>query len=368
MQPEQGWAGAQRLLCTRLDSLEGLLLTTPALRALKEAHPRRSITLLTTPSAARAAPLLDMVDETLVHDGPGGSIDMDESLLLRLRAGGFDGAVIFNNFQQDPLPAARLISRAGIPRRLGQAPEDLHRLLTDWIQESDQAGRPTLRHEVRRQLDLVRALGDYPANDFLSLNLAPESVGLAVGLLYELGLDMNRPWLVLHPGASESARRYPAPHFAQAAEELASAHGFQILFTGSGPETELVEEIRGRMHSRTFSLSGQLDLQTLSAVIFLAPLLISNNNAPVHLAAALQTPVVDLYALTHPQQTPWKVPHRTLFFDVPCKFCYSRDCPLGHQDCLRRVAPGRVVQAVLELIKESSSMEELKRLSAQFML
>jgi ADP-heptose:LPS heptosyltransferase len=63
------------------------------------------------------------------------------------------------------------------------------------------------------------------------------------------------------------------------------------------------------------------------------------------------TPVVDLYALTNPQHTPWAVPHRVLFHDVPCKYCYKSVCPEGHGNCLALVDPADVVHAALELLK-----------------
>jgi ADP-heptose:LPS heptosyltransferase len=79
---------------------------------------------------------------------------------------------------------------------------------------------------------------------------------------------------------------------------------------------------------------------------------ITNNTGLVHVAAAVDTPVVDLYALTNPQHTPWLVPHRVLSHDVPCKYCYKSVCPLEHHDCLRRIAPADVVSAALELREE----------------
>jgi ADP-heptose:LPS heptosyltransferase len=84
-----------------------------------------------------------------------------------------------------------------------------------------------------------------------------------------------------------------------------------------------------------------------------APLLLCNNSGPVHVAAAVGTPVVDLYALTNPQHTPWAVPHRVLFHDVPCKYCYKSFCPEGHHDCLRLVPPATVVEAALSLLPAS---------------
>jgi ADP-heptose:LPS heptosyltransferase len=70
----------------------------------------------------------------------------------------------------------------------------------------------------------------------------------------------------------------------------------------------------------------------------------------VHIAAALGTPVVDLYALTNPQHTPWRVPSRVLSHDVPCRNCLKSACPQGHHDCLRGVEPAAVVSAAVALL------------------
>jgi ADP-heptose:LPS heptosyltransferase len=79
---------------------------------------------------------------------------------------------------------------------------------------------------------------------------------------------------------------------------------------------------------------------------------LSNNTSAVHLASALGTPVVDLYAQTNPQHTPWNVPHRVLFHPVECRNCFKSVCPEGHHDCLMKVPPKAVVEAVLELWEE----------------
>jgi ADP-heptose:LPS heptosyltransferase len=76
---------------------------------------------------------------------------------------------------------------------------------------------------------------------------------------------------------------------------------------------------------------------------------LTNNTGPAHIAAAVGTPVVDLYALTNPQHTPWHVPSRVLFHDVPCRNCFSSVCREEHHRCLRGVAPADVAAAVLDL-------------------
>jgi ADP-heptose:LPS heptosyltransferase len=93
-------------------------------------------------------------------------------------------------------------------------------------------------------------------------------------------------------------------------------------------------------------------LEVLAAVIEAAPLLVANNTGPVHVAAAVGTPVVDLYALTNPQHTPWEVPSRVLYADVPCRMCYKSVCPHGHQRCLADVPAAAVADAACELLEE----------------
>jgi ADP-heptose:LPS heptosyltransferase len=98
------------------------------------------------------------------------------------------------------------------------------------------------------------------------------------------------------------------------------------------------------------SLAGRLSLGELGAALGLAAVAVTSDIGPAHIAAAVGAPVVDLYALTHPQHTPWNVRSRVLFHDVPCRFCYASTCPEGHQACLAGVAPRRVADAVRELL------------------
>jgi ADP-heptose:LPS heptosyltransferase len=123
------------------------------------------------------------------------------------------------------------------------------------------------------------------------------------------------------------------------------------VLTGAADEQPLVRAVQHAAGVPTRSLAGRLGVAELAAILARARVLVSNNTGPVHVAAAVGTPVVDLYAQTNPQHTPWSVAHRVLFHDVPCKYCYKSVCPQGHHDCLRRVAPASVVAATLELLE-----------------
>ena len=348
------WAAARRVLAVRLDALGDVLMTTPALRALKAGGAGRHLTLLTSNAAASVARLVPEVDEVVAHDVPwmkatppraDGAVD--RALVARLRRGRFDAAVIFTVYSQNPLPAALLCCLADVPLRLAHCRENPYQLLTDWVPDPE-PGR-LVRHEVRRQLDLVARVGARTGNERLSLRVPPAARARAASLLDRLGVGPDR-WVLVHPGASAPSRRYPAESFAEAARSLAAQTGREIVFMGRPEERALVDSIRAAMRAPSHSVAGRMDLAEMAALVARAPLLISNNTGPVHVAAAVGTPVVDLYALTNPQHTPWHVPHRVLFHDVPCRYCYKSVCPEAHHNCLRLVPPGAVVDAALELL------------------
>jgi lipopolysaccharide heptosyltransferase II len=246
---------------------------------------------------------------------------------------------------------------AEIPLRLAHCRENPYHLLTHWVKESEP--ETTLRHEVRRQLDLVAAAGCATQHEALSFTPKPEEARCVARKLIESGVDLNRPWIALHPGVSAPSRRYAPEGYAAAARVLAEEDGVQVVFTGSAGEIPLVEQIRAAMEAPSFSLAGALNLGELGALLQGARLLLANNTGPVHIAAAVGTPVVDLYALTNPQHTPWLVPNRVLFHDVPCKYCYKSICPEGHHNCLRLVTPGQVVEAVRSLLHETTPRARL---------
>jgi lipopolysaccharide heptosyltransferase II len=354
------WADAERVLCVRLDSIGDVLMTTPAIRALRESRPGRHVTLLTSSAGAAIARLVPEVDDVIVHAAPWMKATAsretgaaDRALVERIAAARFDAAVIFTVYSQSPLPAALLCHLADVPLRLAHCRENPYQLLTDWVPEPEP--ERLVRHEVRRQLDLVATAGCRTADERLSLAVPARPRARMRRVLRALGVHEAAPWAVVHPGATASSRRYPPDAFAAAARRLVRDVGCTLLFTGSDGERELVAGIQRTMGVPSHSLAGALDVAELAALIALAPVLIANNTGPVHLAAAVGTPVVDLYALTNPQHTPWKVPNRVLFADVPCKYCYKSVCPQGHHACLRDVPPEAVVAAAAELLREGTA-------------
>ncbi len=349
------WSRAKNLLCIRLDCMGDVLMMTPAIRALKWSASKRRITLLTSPSAAAIAPFIPEIDDTIAYAAPwmkSTSVrgpESDFAMMRTLRERRFDAAVIFTTYSQSPLPAAMLCQLAGIPLRLAHCRENPYFLLTDWVHETEPQSQ--IRHEVHRQLELVAAINCRTPDERLSLRIPDPDLAWARHRLRSLGIDAAQPWIILHPGAGAPSRRYPQELWKAVAHELAARIACPLVFTGGENEIPLVQGIMQGV-PRSHTEAGRLDVGKLAALISLAPLMIANNTAPAHIAAAVGTPIVDLYALTNPQHGPWQVASRVLFHDVSCRFCYKSVCPEGHHRCLTQVTPSSVVDAAIELLQE----------------
>ncbi|MDT3678636.1 MAG: glycosyltransferase family 9 protein [Burkholderiaceae bacterium] len=364
----EAWAKAERVLCVRLDNMGDVLMTTPAIRAIRAAKPSRRITLLGSLSGVRVAAHVTEIDAAIGYEAPWvknarteeSGTDVDRALVETLAAHRFDAAVIFTAYSQSPIAPALVCRMAGIPLRLAHCRENPYLLLSDWLPETEPAQR--IRHEVDRQLDLVAGFAPRPSDLRLSFSVADLDRAALETKLREAGVDPEAARVVVHPGASAPSRRWPAAHFAQTLRELAQCQNREIVLTGDAGETTLVSAIAAQAGNPAcvHDLSGRLSLGELGALLERADLLIANNTGPVHVAAALGTPVVDLYALTNPQHAPWRVPARVLNRDVPCRNCYKSVCPNGTQACLAGVEPREAVQAALALLSARRSLRALE--------
>ncbi len=363
------WQAARRILVVRLDNLGDVLVTTPALHAIKESLPAATLTLLASPTGAQVGRLNRDVDDVIVYEAPWmdpwqklpRDSAREQAMIALIKERRFDAAIIFTSFRQSPLPAAYLCYLADIPLRAAASIDGPGSLLTTRHKHPER-----MMHEVEHGLDLVGALGLGAGDHNLVLTLPDEAHSGAAALLTEWGVathraDRHGPLVVVHPGCTMPARTYPWEMFAEVAEGLVARLGATVVLTGSSDERDLTERVRSRVSQRYRShvrlAAGTLPFPAFGALIDAANLVVTNNTGPMHMAAALKTPVVALFALTNPpeQWGPWRVPHRQLYHDVPCRICYSRVCPYAHE-CLRLVSPMMVVAAAQELLDEQSAV------------
>src|SRR3954452_9128126 len=187
------WHQCRNILCIRADNMGDLIMTTPALRALKETFACR-ITVLTSQMGNVITPFIPEIDEVIAYDLPwiktNASVHPETLLPLieKIKEHHFDGAIIFTVYSQNPLPSAMLAFMAGIPKRLAYCRENPYNLLTDWIPEKEPLNY--IRHQVQRDLDLVAAIGATTNNDLLIIHAeenAFQSAYAKLPVLYEGG-------------------------------------------------------------------------------------------------------------------------------------------------------------------------------------
>src|SRR5579885_2756292 len=354
---EERWRAARNILLVRLDNLGDVLLTTPAFHAVRTSLPDAHLTLLASPVGAQVTALDPDIDDVIVYQAPWmdpwrtlpQDDEREQAMISLLKERQFDGAIIFTSFRQSALPAAYLCYLAGIPLRVAASIDGPGSLLTTRHKHPER-----VMHEVERGLDLVGAIGMQTDEDDLALQVPGDAMLAISTMLADLNID-GRPLAVVHPGCSMPARTYPWEMYVQVIDLLIEQLGAFVVVTGMENERSLVaqvlDHIKGEYRLATLALAGVLPFPEFCALIKAADLTITNNTGPMHIAAAVKTPVVALFALTNPpeQWGPWHVPHRQLYRDVACRICYSRVCPYQHE-CLRLVSPQNVIEAAVELL------------------
>jgi ADP-heptose:LPS heptosyltransferase len=321
-----------RALVTRLDSFGDVLLAGPAIRAV--AARADHVTLLCGPLGAPAARLLPGVDEVLVWEAPWAGLAPPpvrradvEGLIGSVRA---DTALVLTSFHQSPLPTALLLRLAGVARIAADS-EDYPGSLLDVRHH-----RAPHAHEVDAALDLAEAAGfPRPADTRLRILPPPDTTALTGA----------GPYVVVHPGASVPARAWSPARCAQAVRALADA-GHRVVVTGGPGERELTRRVAG---ADGVDLGGRTGAPELAGVLARADAVVTGNTGPAHLAAAVGTPVVSLFAPVVPAERwrPYGVPCVLLGDQhAPCADSRARQCPVPGHPCLESVTAHDVRLAV----------------------
>jgi len=325
------------VLVTRLDSEGDVLLAGPAIRAIAAGAAR--VTLLCGPRGEGAARLLPGVDEVVVWRAPWIDPEPDpvdparvDALVGQIRALRPDRAVILGSFHQSPLPTALLLRLAGVADVAAEC-EDYPGSLLDVRHQA-----PPGLHEVERSLDLVAALG-YRLPD-------GDDGRLRVRRHFVLP-PFDHRYVVVHPGASVPARAWAPERNAELVDALVET-GWCVVVTGSTGERPLTARVAGSHRPAVRDLGGATTLAGLAEVLAGAEAVVVGNTGPAHLAAAVGTPVVSLFAPTVPAERwrPWRVPHVLLHRDLPCAGCRARVCPIEGHPCVDTLGPGDVLEAL----------------------
>jgi lipopolysaccharide heptosyltransferase II len=345
-------------LCIRPDNMGDLIMTAPAIRALKESF-GCSITLLTSSMAAGIVPFLPEVDECIVFNAPWVKLNEESDakvfneLVEQLRQKQFDAAVIFTVFSQNPLPSAMIAYLAGIPKRLSYCRENPYSLLTHWV--PDKEPYSFIQHQVERDLELVKTIGGRTQDKRLHVKLTKNVWQDVEQKLAGIDIDLQKPWLLFHPGVSERKREYPQSLWIETAKQVIKDLNYQVILTGNAAEKNRIENLKAGVGFNCFNAAGLLTLEEFITLINRSSLVVSVNTSTVHIAAAMDTPVIALYALTNPQHSPWMAKGKVLLYDVPPEL-KSNNQVLHfvsenlHPKNVPMISPGEVVQSIRDVL------------------
>jgi ADP-heptose:LPS heptosyltransferase len=341
---------SRHVLVARQDSVGDVLLAGPAVRAVAAGTGR--VSLLCGPRGREAARLLPGVDEVVVAHA--GWIDPEPERVTRARIDALvdrltdleiDQALILTSFHQSPLPLALLLRMAGVPV-IAAVSVDYPGSLLDVRHRVDED-----LHEVERGLSLAATLGyRLPETDDGRLAVRRDPRADAP--------ELEGPYVVVHPGASVPARAW-APERHAALVEALVAEGRRVVATGGTAERPLTAQVAGR-RAGVVDLGGRVDLAGLAEVLAGAEAVVVGNTGPAHLAAAVGTPVVSLFAPVVPavRWRPWGVRHVLLGDQgAACAGSRARACPVAGHPCLDGVPVRDVVAAVGTLAPHREAQE-----------
>jgi heptosyltransferase II len=261
-----------------------------------------------------------------------------------IRALGFDAGLLLTN----SFGTALLFRLAGIPGRWGYLRDARGPLLTRRVRVRE-ALEP--RHQRDYYLDLLVGLGFSPS--FAGSGLAVTAVERAAAerRLDEAGRDRARPLVIINPGAAYGpAKRWPADRFAALARLFQARAGAEIALVGSAGEKDIAAAVAAGLERPALNLAGATTLRELLALIGLARLFVTNDTGPMHIADALETPILAVFGPTEPAVTgPVGSRAAVLRKEVPCWPCLYRKCPYDHR-CMISIAPEEAFEAGRRLL------------------
>lgn len=320
------------------------MLMQPMLMRLGQRHPGCRIDVLAPPWTEKLLRAMPEIHEVIANPFPHGTLQLAARYRLgkQLRAARYDQAIVLPNSWKSAL----VPFFARIPLRTGFVGESRYILLND-ARKLDKQKLPLM---VERFAQLAEEpCGEIPrplANPKLTISDTQREAAL-----HKLNLALDQPVAVFCPGAEYGpAKRWPVAYYANIAQRLRQ-HGYAVWLIGSGKDRHAAEEINQLAGAQCINLCGSTDLGDALALLACARLVVSNDSGLMHLAAALDRPMLALFGSSSPQFTPpLSAQAQVIKLDIECSPCFKRECPLGHFNCMMQLTPDRVWNKLTPLL------------------
>ena len=358
-----GNPAVKRILVTRVDLLGDVVLSLPAVRALRRAYPDARIDMLVLGATAGILESQPGIDRVLTFDpyfwrSPAALLNPAtwrhaRGMLATLRAARYDLAISISG------DIASILTRlTGACRRVGYAAEAYPFMLTDALP----GGRYQVRkHEVQYVLALATAAGGIVVEDdaLLALAVLPEAarrMGDTI-LAARKHTGATGPLVAIHAGARNGqAKRWPPDRIAALAGRLVRETDALVVLTGAPSERVLAEAVLCHADTPVLDLVGRTDLPGLVALLAASDVLVTGDSGPLHVACAVRTPVVALHGPTDPELSGPTAPDAIVLRKALwCSPCYdasaTAECRFSNPVCMKRIAPDAAFAAVVTQLR-----------------
>ena len=358
----------RRILVLKPDHMGDVLLASPALYALRQRHPRATITLAVGPRGEEVARRLPAVDAVIVLPFPGldpaSQVGVLQRWLLLLRQarrwrGHFDAALLLRD---DYYWGAMLLAAARIPIRLGVATPHCTPFLSRSVAK---VAREPAAAQHLRVAEILSAEQPGPPGWTTTrrLRFAAHPVTALASIREGAGMRAKEPYLLLHPGSGAAVKLWTAERWAAVLLEMHARVGLRTLVVAGEREHDLVAPIVRLAASAAIGLSMAPDIDLLAALMGEARLVLGVDSGPLHLAAAVDVPSVRLYGPVDPLvYGPWADPlrHRSVASNLLCAPCYRLHwdaLALPWHPCVRHIAASDVVAAALAALEGQPTLD-----------
>ena len=337
----------QRLLIRSTNWIGDAVMTTPAIRAIRKRFPDSHISLLVKPWVAAVFENSEHVDRLLVYDGEGRHKGLLGKFRLArdLKQYRFDAAILLQN----AFEAAFISILAGIPLRIGYNTDARQFLLTHPVSCTNEIKK---KHQTEYYLNILHGIGMAGDNRDLYLKLDQRDRFRAEKILLEQNLSLADKIIGINPGATYGpAKQWPLDRYALLAEQIQALTGERVIIFGGPKDTNLGQTISRRMQHPPVDLSGKTSLGEAMALIERCDLFITNDSGLMHVAAALDVPLLAVFGSTNPVTTgPLSQHSRIVQAPLACSPCLRPECPKGHLNCMELISVEMVFNAAKEML------------------
>jgi heptosyltransferase-2 len=339
--------GIKRVLIRGTNWIGDVVMTLPAVAAIRKTWPGARLFVLAKPWVAELYRLSSDVDEMILFEEPGchAGIGGKWRLAAKLRQYRFDCAILLQN----AIEAAIIARLSGIPIRAGYNADGRGFLLTHSVRRTAAIRRV---HQTDYYLGMVRALGCLPAGRSVHLHPEGDFPGVSERFFRECGIRKGQPLIGLAPGAAYGpAKKWFPERFAAVVDRLIDDTGAQAILFGSESDSESTAEVRKNARHPLIDIAGRTNLREAIAAISRCSLFISNDSGLMHVAGALGIPTVAIFGSTNPKTTsPVGKASVVIYRDVPCSPCLKPICPTDFS-CMDLIGVDEVYNAARGLIK-----------------